>query len=163
MRHRVDLFLAPGEMVVRAGTLSVKTIVGSCVAVCLWDRKRRVGGVNHFLLPHPNPNDQPDGRFGSSAMRLLLDKIGRLGATSSTLQAAVVGGGRPLDTSTPSGIGDTNTAVALGVLRERGIHITRQETGGCHGRKLLFNTGTGELLIRDLRGWAEAQAARVVT
>jgi chemotaxis protein CheD len=53
-------------------------------------------------------------------------------------------------------IGDDNVAVGRSLLREMGIRITRQETGGDHGRKLLFNTATGELIIRPLRGHSEA-------
>jgi chemotaxis protein CheD len=154
-RPRVDVFLAPGDLTVHVGPVQVKTILGSCVAVCLWDAARGVGGVNHFLLPRPGQGDVADNRFGAVATRRLIEEVCAAGARRAALQAAVVGGGRPMSTITVGAVGDLNTAVALVVLREHGIRVVRQETGGAHGRKLLFNTQTGALLVRRVRGWAE--------
>jgi len=158
-RPRVDVFLAPGDLTVHAGPVNVKTILGSCVAVCLWDPARGVGGVNHFLLPRPAAGDAVDNRFGAVSTRRLIEQVCSAGGRPERLQAAVIGGGRPMSTITVGAVGDQNTAVALAVLREHGIRVVRQETGGAHGRKILFNTQTGELLVRHVRGWAEIQSA----
>lgn len=159
-RHRVDVFLAPGELAVHAGPINIKTIVGSCVAVCLWDPQRRIAGVNHYLLPHPNGSDVADTRFGSIAMKKLIERVCSAGATRERLQASVIGGGSPLDAIKFGSVGEQNVNLALAVLRENGIRVIRQETGGAHGRKLLFNAQTGDLLVRRVRGWAESQSAR---
>lgn len=156
-RHRVDVFLAPGQLAVRSGAINIKTIVGSCVAVCLWDPQCRVGGVNHYLLPYPAATDAADNRFGSVAVTELIRQMRRAGAVLDRLEAAVIGGGSPVDVLSTSTVGAQNTAVALAVLREHGIRIVRQETGGAHGRKLLFNPQTGTLLVRNVRGMAEVR------
>jgi chemotaxis protein CheD len=65
----VRVYLAPGLLYASAGAAQVTTILGSCVAVCLWDSEGRVGGMNHFLLPEGGP---PSPRFGESAVPLFL-------------------------------------------------------------------------------------------
>ena len=157
LRRRVDVFLVPGELTVHKTAVNVKTIVGSCVAVCLFDRQAHVGGVNHYLLPHPSPGDPPDTRFGDVAIARLIEKMCQAGGVVRRLAAAVIGGGHPVSAMGGLAVGDANVHVALEVLRARGISVRRQETGGDHGRKLLFNTHTGELLVRDLRSWPARQ------
>jgi chemotaxis protein CheD len=66
--------LAPGQFVVTADPCTVRTILGSCVGICLWDRKRRVGGMNHFLLPGDSSHDDSP-RHGEGAMKLLYDGV----------------------------------------------------------------------------------------
>jgi len=151
MRHHVDLFLAPGQLTVQTRALKIKTIVGSCVAVCLYDPQARIGGLNHYLLARPGPSDPADTRFGTCAMEQLVARMRQAGARLPRLQAAVVGGGHPIDLEHADRIGAENVAVALAVLNAHHIRVVRQETGGDHGRKLLFDTGTGELLVRRLR------------
>jgi chemotaxis protein CheD len=150
------VFLAPGELIVRSEPTCVKTIVGSCVAVCLWDSAAGVGGVNHFLLPAPGPNDPPDDRHCSVATPRLVDELVRAGGDMERTVASVVGGGHPVSAIRTGAVGDANVDAAISVLGQRGIGIVRQETGGAHGRKLLFNTSTGELIVREVRGWQAA-------
>jgi chemotaxis protein CheD len=150
-----DIFLAPGELVVCRDAVRIRTILGSCIAVCLWDRRRRVGGVNHYLLPRPTDGKTCDNRFGSVAIPRLIAGVCRAGGAPVDLEAAVIGGGRPMAGITIGAAGEANTAVALELLGERGIPVVRQETGGDHGRGLLFNPHTGELTVRRVRGWAE--------
>ena len=76
----------------------VRTLLGSCIAACLWDPRSGVGGMNHFMLPRPaNGVAEADpSRFGVHAMELLIGKIQRLGGDRRTLQAKVFGGGHVL-------------------------------------------------------------------
>lgn len=157
-RARVDVFLTPGRLTVHTTPTFVKTILGSCVAVCLWTRHRRVGGINHFLLPAPAQHDIPDDRFGTIATAELIQRVLRRGVSAAEIRAAVIGGGHPVSALEAATVGDDNTSVALAVLRDHRIHVSRRETGGAHGRKLLFNTATGDLLVRPLRGWPRSQA-----
>ena len=169
-RRPVDVFLAPGELTVHAQPARVKTILGSCVAVCLCDPRAGVGGVNHFLLARPASGDHADTRYGCVATPRLIERVCQAGALRHRLQAAVIGGAHPLVTNgggpAPSDraahrIGAENAAVALTLLEAAGIRVVHQDTGGPCGRKLLFNTGTGELLVRKLRSWSEAHPAEV--
>lgn len=156
-RRRVDLFLSPGQLTVQTRPMCIKTVVGSCVAVCLWDREACAGGLNHYLLARPGLQESPDARFGSFAIPLLIDRMCRAGADPGRMEAAVVGGGHPVQSLRDTRIGENNTAIALQVLAARGIRVARQDTGGGYGRKLLFDTGTGELVVRSLRERPEAR------
>ena len=57
----------PGEYYVDNEDLLVMTTLGSCIAACLWDRDKRIGGMNHFMLPEGSGDS---GRYGSYAMEL---------------------------------------------------------------------------------------------
>lgn len=160
-RRRVDVFLAPGQLAVPTRPAYVKTVVGSCVAVCLWDAGVPIGGLNHYLLARPGPLDAPDPRYGSVATPLLIERLRRVGAAPARMQAAVVGGGHPIQSLKDTRIGEENIAVALEVLAGHGIPVVRQETGGAYGRKLLFHTGTGELVVRSLNGTDRAKRPEV--
>jgi chemotaxis protein CheD len=150
MRMPVDVYLSPGDLTIRAQPAKVKTILGSCVAVCLWDPERRIGGVNHYLLPIPVGEGARDNRFGLIAIPALVLGLTRHGATVATLRAAIIGGGHSVGAAASTRIGDLNAAIADTLLGEYGILVVTRHTGGAFGRKLLFNTGTGELLVRRL-------------
>ena len=150
LRMHVDLCLSPGELGVYREPLHVKTILGSCVAVCLWDAAQRIAGLNHYLLPQPVGGASADLRFGSVSCRRLIEGMRAAGASPTLLWAAVIGGGAPVGVDDERSVGALNVAMALTMLDEFGIRVQRQETGGTFGRKLLFDTGTGALLVRNL-------------
>jgi chemotaxis protein CheD len=129
----------------------VRTILGSCVAVCLWDPVARVGGINHFLLPRPPRGSQDGNRFGTGATRSVIEQAVRLGAELQRLRAILVGAGYPVHGIDPQSIGDANRAIALQVLAAYGVRVVREDTGGACGRKLTFDTGTGRLAVCKVR------------
>jgi chemotaxis protein CheD len=149
-RMQADLFLHPGEFTVQSQPLCIKTILGSCVAVCLWDPQTQIGGLNHFLLARPGRGDLCDNRFGSIATPALITGMQRAGAALARLTAFVIGGGHPLHVLSALPIGAENAAIALEILEAHGIAVQHQDTGGAFGRKLLFNTDSGMLIVRRL-------------
>ena len=58
----------PGEYFVHDEDLLIMTTLGSCIAACLWDRERRIGGMNHFMLPDTGGGAADSGRYGIFAM-----------------------------------------------------------------------------------------------
>ena len=88
---RAIRFLQPGHLIVSADPTDVTTILGSCVAVCLWDEQRRIGGINHFMLPLSGYNAATP-RFGDVAMNRLIDDLRAIGGSLPFLQARVFGG-----------------------------------------------------------------------
>ena len=80
----------PGEHFVHDEDILVMTTLGSCIAACLWDRERRIGGMNHFMLPEGAGDS---GRYGSYAMELLINEMMKRGASRITMEAKVFGGG----------------------------------------------------------------------
>lgn len=128
----------------------VTTILGSCVAVCLFDRTRRVGGMNHFLLPRQS-GTPANPRYGDVAFEQLLAAMKRLGCRSDDLRAKVFGGAAVLPFgSIADTVGTQNVIVALEVLRVQGIPLLARRTGGSRGLYLRFHTAIGRVLVREL-------------
>lgn len=145
-------YLTPGNIFASGEPTIITTIVGSCVAICLWEPALGVGGVNHYVLPScPNLN-LALGRFGDTAFQQLVDRLAALGATPRSLQARLVGGACMISAfrERDSHLGHQNVAVGLMMLRAAGIRVVQQDTGGSQGRKLIFRTDDGSAAIQLL-------------
>lgn len=142
-------YLYPGTLFAHRQPHLVTTVLGSCVAVCLWDPAAHLGGINHYLLPLWNGEGLPTPKYGNVAIDRLIEKLQSLGARSDRLLAKLFGGA-----SLWGGgegllqVGERNIEFARGRLAERGIGILSADLGGAAGRKIIFNTGTGEVLLR---------------
>jgi chemotaxis protein CheD len=145
------VYLLPGELVAVGADSqrTLTTILGSCVSVCLWDRRGRGGGMNHFLLPRRGPDTPRSGRYGDAAVSLLVSKVLALGADRRDLRAKIFGGAHVL-ASVPMGartLGNENVQVAVAALRDEGVQVVSEDVGGTRGRKLAFNTVDGTALV----------------
>ena len=137
-------FLHPGQLFVSAAPVEVRTILGSCVSVCLWDRVLKVGGINHYQLPVQPRRSSANFLGGKEAIDRLLHDMQGNGCRRSDLAARVFGGALVLKAfSRSQDLGGKNVAVAMAVLEQLGIPVTHQDTGGDLGRKLIFQTDTG--------------------
>lgn len=148
---RASVYLQPGQIHAAGVPTAVTTVLGSCVSVCLYDVEAGVGGMNHFLLPHPVSRER-SARFGNVAMEELLAAVTRLGAARGRLRAKVFGGAAVLGMR-PEGrrtLGEENVRVALEALLERGVTILDGDVGGTLGRKLVFHTDDGTVWMRTL-------------
>ncbi len=145
-------YLYPGALFVNKQPYFITTILGSCVAVCLYDKRLNIGGMNHYLLPFWNGEGLPSPKFGNIAIKQLISKMKALGSNPEDLIAKLFGGAAVLNTKQEVFyIGERNIAVAKKVLDEAGIPIVAQSTGGDRGRKIIFNTATGEIRHKFLQ------------
>jgi chemotaxis protein CheD len=143
VRRRV--YLLPGQLHATAEPCQISTILGSCVAVCLFDRTRLAGGMNHFLLPGSRKGEADSLRFGDTATVALLEKLLALGCRLENITAKIFGGSalfRGKDRY-PESLGAKNVVAAIQLMENAGIPIVAQETGGDHGRKVVFDTDDG--------------------
>lgn len=144
-------YLHPGHMVVSAEPMTLMTILGSCVAVCLWDPVRRASGMAHYLLPKWEPGcGAPSPRYGNIAIDALIQKMSELGCRPATMQARIFGGGSVLKAFRQPGkehLGIKNAELAHQKLSERGIRIVESDTSGNVTRKVTFDAETGIALI----------------
>jgi chemotaxis protein CheD len=149
---RGDVYLQPGHLFVSAQAFSVRTILGSCVAVCLFDPARAAGGVNHYLLPHRLGDGESSTRFGEVAVQRLIGGMLALGSSRQNLQAKVFGGAHVLRPGPGAGkdLGSQNAALALELLAAERIPVIAQDLGGERSRKLIFHTDDGSAFIRRL-------------
>ncbi len=144
-------YLLPGNIFAHADEYTVTTVLGSCVSVCLWDPVNKIGGINHYLLPLWNGDGLASPRYGNIAIAKLIEKMLDLGADHENLRAKLFGGGDVLKmTSAFMNIGQRNVLLAENLLRDEHIPVVSADTGGQSGRKILFNTRTGVVLVKQL-------------
>lgn len=142
-------FLLPGAIFAPAAEHLVTTILGSCVAVCLFDKDRRLGGINHFLLPLWNGDGLPTPKYGNVAIERLVEKLLQRGAHQSALVAKIFGGASMwVSGGGLLAVGERNIELAKMQLAELKIPIVAADLGGRVGRKVLFNTATGDVWMQ---------------
>jgi chemotaxis protein CheD len=139
-------FLYPSALYADKSTVLVNTILGSCVAVCLYDPYLQIGGINHYMLPLWNGQGLASPKYGNIAIEKLIDKMESLGSKKPHLVAKVFGGANIFESKLEQfQIGERNIAIANQVLTEQRIKVVSSSTGGNLGRKIQFLTSTGEV------------------
>ena len=141
-------YLYPSALFAEKTPFMVDTVLGSCVAVCLFDNQLKIGGINHYMLPFWNGNGLASPKYGNIATEKLVEKMLRNGASIQHMIAKVFGGANQMNTSLR--IGDQNIEVARQTLANYGIKIIAENVGGGVGRKLRYNTGTGQVMMKFL-------------
>ncbi len=143
-------YLIPGKIFAAAQPFAISTIVGSGVALCLWDSAQGIGGANHFMLPDGPEDSENATRYANVANPALLRRMLDLGAEPKTLEARIFGGSLPPVTFGNGGdrLGERNVQAATQFLSLSGIRVVQSEVGGTRGRKLVFHTDDG-------RAWSD--------
>ena len=135
--------LPPGQLIVSATPCTVGTLLGAGVSVGLWDRVRRIGGLNHFLVPGDPTDDS--ARSGTAAIELLLAGVLSLGAVTKDLRAHVIGGAALEPGPGATDLGEMNVDFAVGWLESAGLELGAFDVGGSAARRISFCLGTGRL------------------
>jgi len=148
-------FLHAGQIYVSAQAESIVLILGSCVAVCIWDPVNGIGGATHYLLPAWDGKGVPSPRYGNVAISALLQKLADAGANSAQLRAKVFGGGCLFDVMREASpkkdhLGSRNVEIALELLAKERIPVVAKEVGGDRGQRIVFQTGSGQALVTVL-------------
>lgn len=132
----------------------LSTLLGSCVAVCLFDPQSRVGGLNHFMLPNirRSSHDEVDSLLsGDYAMEALLNALLARGAKKLRLQAKAFGGGTIINAEGPlMSIGERNASFTKEWLDREGIPLLAADFLGPWSRKVLFLPMTGDVFCRRM-------------
>ena len=139
----------PGEYFVTNENVMLITVLGSCIAACLWDSRVGVGGMNHFMLPEGDSSDM-SGRYGSYAMELLINEMMKLGARREFLQAKIVGGGRVISSFTNLNVGERNTEFVRDYLRTERIPVVSEDVLDIFPRKVVFFGTSGKAMVKRL-------------
>jgi chemotaxis protein CheD len=144
------IFIHAGEIFTdtRSSTV-ISTVLGSCVAVCLYDTKNKIGGMNHYLLPFWNGNGLQSPQFGNISIPKLIKSMYQKGAEKRFLQAKVFGGASFVSMQSKNMmIGEKNILVAQEILKKYKIAIVAGDVGGERGRKIVFNLESGKVLLQ---------------
>ncbi|WP_419728552.1 chemotaxis protein CheD [Lichenicola sp.] len=149
MNQRRQVYVQPGEVHWSEEPCIFKTVLGSCVSVCLWDPARQIGGLNHFMLPWAKPGDE-SARFGNVAIPRLIAVLQELGCTD--MVAKVFGGAAVLPIGGYGAVGERNTHTAMMLMQEHCIPVIAQRTGGTLGVVIRYFSWTGEVELRQIPG-----------
>jgi chemotaxis protein CheD len=144
----------------------MRTILGSCVSVTLWDPRLRVGAMSHFLLATRGASSKDleaaqalslqelDARYGDEALRLMLHELERRNVKPSQCLAKIFGGGNMFPaqkSSTVLAVGRRNGEAARGLLQAHGIDVASESLFGDGHRQIAFDVGTGHVWARQVR------------
>lgn len=151
------VFLGTGELVFATSPCEVKTILGSCVGVALYDPRNRWGGLCHYLLandPDLDNQETPGSstRFGQVAIPALAQKLVRAGSNRRDLVAIIAGGALLLDANEVFFVGEKNIRLANGLLESLGIPVVHRDIGGDRGRRMVFRPHDGSYAIELISG-----------
>ena len=141
-------FLLPSNVFISQRPTEVTTILGSCVAVCVFDASMKLGGINHYMLPLWNGKGFASPKFGNIAIDKLFTSLYARGCKKEDLIIKVFGGSEQM--SSIWNIGGRNIQVIQKYLKNHGLEAKAQNTGGARGRKIIFHTHTGEIKLKFL-------------
>ncbi len=143
-----EYVLKPGYIFFTADPTLILSVLGSSVAVTFYDRSKRCGGMNHFVFPWMQSEIQPTALYARPAVVQLIRMLRESGSDFGDIEAHIIGGATPPDAEgREAELGMQNIEAASSLLEHYSIPIGGQEVGGRQGRKVLFNTSTGELII----------------
>lgn len=162
--------LSPAEYFASAESVTISTLLGSCVAACLFDPVKQIVGMNHFLLGNRRyAKDMPisatdAGRYGVHAMELLINRMMRLGADRKNLRAKAFGGatimGNPSEAGNFFCVGEINARFIREFLANEGIPLLAQDLGGEKGRVIHFSNGDYAVHVRKIEQTRSERLAR---
>ncbi len=155
------IIIGPGEYYVSNEAVTLSTLLGSCVAACLYDPVRHVIGMNHFLLTTKGYDedvpicDTDPGRYGICAMELLIDNMLNMGAQRKNLHAKAFGGGsmfKPFEECNISFcMGNVNGIFIREFLKKSNINLISEDLGGDRGRIIHFSSDDFVVYVKKIK------------
>lgn len=144
------VYLKPGELHFGAAPSVVTTVLGSCVSVTMFERTSGTAAICHALLPEGSKDDAL--RYVDTSILRMLAMFSARGVSPARLEVKLFGGADLLGNGgSRIGVGRRNVEIARRVLSASGLAVTVADVGGTRGRKLIFYTHTGEVLLKRLR------------
>ncbi|KJV27210.1 chemoreceptor glutamine deamidase CheD [Luteibacter yeojuensis] len=161
----VTVKILPGEFYVSTQEEMISTVLGSCVSACVRDTRRRIGGMNHFMLPEPASTERDSwgstvgraARYGNDAMEQLINSILKAGGRRDDLEVKIFGGGRVLQTMTD--IGQRNIAFVQRYIATENLKLCAADVGDIYPRHVHFFPVSGKVRVRQLRATHDTQLA----
>ena len=142
-----EYYLKPGYIFLNTEPSIISTAIGSCVAVSLWDCRKKYGGVAHYLYPFTDSRDKATAMYGNVAISYLIRTFLNEGADRKNIKAQIFGGASLQHLAECSEVAKENLRIARRVLGRFKISIISEDVGGDLGRKLVYNTSTNEAIV----------------
>jgi chemotaxis protein CheD len=143
--------ILPGQYHATPDDVVIVTVLGSCVSACLWDPMRRIGGMNHFMLPGAAGGAAvASATLGVYAMEVLINRMLKLGAERRRMVAKVFGGASVLEGMDALNVGTQNGTFVLEFLAEESIPVVAQDLYDVCPRKVYFFPASGKVMVKRL-------------
>jgi chemotaxis protein CheD len=159
--------LLPGDFYVTREDEVLDTVLGSCVSACIRNPRTGIGGMNHFMLPHPRNSEKSDSwgavagsatRYGSASMEQLINKILSVGGTRADLEVKIFGGARVLAAITD--VGQGNVDFVRGFLKNEGLKVLSEDVGNTTPRHIQYSPLSGKVRVKHL---GKSQSAKLIS
>ena len=144
-----------GLEIITDETKELKTFVGSCVAICLFDLVSKVAGMAHIMLPKKSSGVQSTGtndigKYADEALSYMVVNMVQKGADPKKIKAKMAGGATIFAHESETSlfnVGPRNIAFLKQILQENNIPLVSEDTGQNFGRWVRFNLHSGEMLV----------------
>ena len=148
------VIIYPGEFYVSSHDI-MATVLGSCISVCVKDKKTGIAGMNHFMLPGDVRSEDmflsASAKYGMFAMEQLINEMIKHNGSKRDFEAKVFGGGHVLNfRKTDGNVPESNIEFVRAFLNMEQISIVKQDVGGFTGRKILFFPDTAKVLLKRI-------------
>ena len=147
-----DLLLMPGQLYFGNQPASLRTLLGSCVAITLWHPRRHIGGMCHYLLPERNQVEATlrDGRYAAEAVALLVEAIAHVGTRPDEYEAHLYGGADTLPDhlAHKPNVGVRNIEIGWELVDRHGFQLMGVDVGDDVPRSVRLDMRSGEVLMR---------------
>ena len=152
--------LLPGQYYATSNDKALVTILGSCVAACVYDEEMKIGGMNHFMLPDIHLTSESEHclatKYGVHAMDTLIQKLVSKGARQSKLLAKAFGGGKVLPGFVQQDIGRINAEFVIEYLNNANIPLINSDLMSTYARKIYFFPHEGKVYMKRIRDFNNA-------
>jgi len=152
-----EVFLQPGEFYFGDENTRIRTLLGSCIAIVLWQTARRIGGMCHFMLPSRAQRQAPpalDGRYGEDAMQMFMRELQRTATSPHEYRTRLVGGGRMFeqagDARRGTDICTLNAEAARVLVMRHGFGLHAEDLGGRGHRNVIFDLWSGDVWLKQV-------------
>ena len=136
-----------GEIDVAMDDGVLRTLLGSCVGLALYDRRHKIGGLAHIVLPTSRGVPESPGKFVDTAIPMLVRRMQELGCSGLNLTAKIAGGANMFATTAVTTIGVQNIEASEQLLAQMGIVIRARHLGGEQGRRMSLDSHTGRVVV----------------
>jgi chemotaxis protein CheD len=160
-QEQQTIYLKAGEMVFSGEHSAVMTVLGSCLTVTMFHRRSGFAAISHALLPRCPKRQHCGARCGQQAKYVecivpwMVRQFNETGAHLREIEVKVFGGADMFSSTGKGGaalsIGKQNIEAALEAVEKAGLRVLSRDVGGTQGRKIFFNTETGEVLLKRLQ------------
>ena len=159
--NRNMVIIYPGEYYVSSEEI-IATVLGSCIAVCIKDKKTGIAGMNHFMLPGDVRSADmflsSSAKYGMFAMEQLINDMVKKNGSKKDFEAKVFGGGHVLNFRKSDGnVPESNIEFVKAYLKMEQISIVSKDVGGYSGRKILFFPDTAKVLLKRLESTVDSR------